>query len=192
MERAWEIVHPIPQNQNSEEAKVAKNQKIASFVNGSFCVEPINTITMSMFKPAKNTTFNPQEINILNAGTRITGDLASEGDLRVDGSVQGNIEVKTKLVLGQSAHVRGNINAQNSDVSGVVIGNVTVSELLTIKATAKITGDIACSKLIIEAGAEFNGNSAMRPAVVAADFRNMSNKQQKNADSKETLVAEQA
>jgi len=147
---------------------------------------------MSMFKPAKNTTFNPQEINILNAGTRIIGDLASEGDLRVDGSVQGNIEVKTKLVLGQSAHVRGNINAQNSDVSGVVIGNVTVSELLTIKATAKITGDIACSKLIIEAGAEFNGNSAMRPAVVAADFRNMSNKQQKNADSKETLVAEQA
>jgi cytoskeletal protein CcmA (bactofilin family) len=145
-----------------------------------------------MFKPAKNTTFNPQEINILNAGTRIIGDLASEGDLRVDGSVQGNIEVKTKLVLGQSAHVRGNINAQNSDVSGVVIGNVTVSELLTIKATAKITGDIACSKLIIEAGAEFNGNSAMRPAVVAADFRNMSNKQQKNADSKETLVAEQA
>ncbi len=147
---------------------------------------------MSMFKPAKNTTFNPQEINILNAGTRITGDLASEGDLRVDGSVQGNIEVKTKLVLGQSAHVKGNINAQNSDISGVVIGNVTVSELLTIKATAKITGDIACSKLIIEAGAEFNGNSAMRPAVVAADFRNMSNKQQKNADSKETLVAEQA
>ncbi len=147
---------------------------------------------MSMFKPAKNTTFNPQEINILNAGTRITGDLASEGDLRVDGSVQGNIEVKTKLVLGQSAHVKGNINAQNSDVSGVVIGNVTVTELLTIKATAKITGDIACSKLIIEAGAEFNGNSAMRPAVVAADFRNMSNKHQKNADSKETLVAEQA
>ncbi len=147
---------------------------------------------MSMFKPAKNTTFNPQEINILNAGTRITGDLASEGDLRVDGSVQGNIEVKTKLVLGQSAHVKGNIIAQNSDISGVVIGNVTVSELLTIKATAKITGDIACSKLIIEAGAEFNGNSAMRPAVVAADFRNITAKQQKNAESKESLIAEQA
>ena len=145
-----------------------------------------------MFKPAKNTTFNPQEINILNAGTRITGDLASEGDLRVDGSVQGNIEVKTKLVLGQSAHIKGNIIAQNSDISGVVIGNVTVSELLTIKATAKITGDIACSKLIIEAGAEFNGNSAMRPAVVAADFRNITAKQQKNAESKESLIAEQA
>ena len=147
---------------------------------------------MSMFKPAKNTTFNPQEINILNASTRIIGDLASEGDIRVDGSVQGNIDVKTKLVLGQSAHIKGNINAQNCDISGVVTGNVTVSELLTIKATAKITGDIACSKLIIEAGAEFNGNSAMRPAVIAADFRNMSIKQQKNADSKESLVAEQA
>jgi cytoskeletal protein CcmA (bactofilin family) len=145
-----------------------------------------------MFKPAKNTTFNPQEINILNASTRIIGDLASEGDIRVDGSVQGNIDVKTKLVLGQSAHIKGNINAQNCDISGVVTGNVTVSELLTIKATAKITGDIACSKLIIEAGAEFNGNSAMRPAVIAADFRNMSIKQQKNADSKESLVAEQA
>jgi cytoskeletal protein CcmA (bactofilin family) len=127
---------------------------------------------MAMFKPAKNTTFNPQEINILNAGTRIQGDLASEGDLRVDGSVQGNIDVKTKLVLGQSAHVKGNIAAQNCDISGVVTGNVVVSELLTIKATAKITGDITCSKLIIEAGAEFNGKSAMKPAAMAAEFRN--------------------
>ncbi len=145
---------------------------------------------MSMFKPAKNTTFNPQEINILNAGTRITGDLGSEGDLRVDGSVQGNIEVKTKLVLGQSAHVKGNINAQNCDVSGVVAGNVIVTELLTIKATAKITGDIACSKLIIEAGAEFNGNSAMRPLAMAADFRNEPAKSLKTAEQKNAASPE--
>lgn len=145
---------------------------------------------MSMFKPAKNTTFNPQEINILNAGTRITGDLASEGDLRVDGSVQGNIEVKTKLVLGQSAHVKGNVSAQNCDISGVILGNVTISELLTIKSTAKITGDIACSKLIIEAGAEFNGKSAMRPAAMATEFRAEPAKSFKPAESKNAASAE--
>lgn len=144
---------------------------------------------MAIFKPAKNTTFNPQEINILNAGTRIQGDLNSEGDLRVDGSVQGNIDVKTKLVLGQSSQVKGNIQAQNCDISGIVNGNIKVSELLTIKATAKINGDLSCSKLIIEAGAEFNGNSAMRPAAMAAEYKN-GNKYSKPLETKAPVIAE--
>lgn len=116
---------------------------------------------MAIFNQTKSTAFNPQEINILNAGTRITGDLISEGDLRVDGSVKGNLEVKTKLVLGISCNVEGNIKALNCDVSGNVTGDIAVTELLTIKASAKVRGDISCGKLVIEAGAEFNGRSAM-------------------------------
>jgi len=116
---------------------------------------------MAIFNSNKTSTFNPQEINIINAGTSINGDLSSEGDLRIDGTVKGNIIVKTKLVLGTSSSVNGNIKAANSDISGTINGNVTIDELLTIKATAKINGDIQCAKLIIEAGAEFNGKSTM-------------------------------
>ncbi len=116
---------------------------------------------MTVFKSSKNATFNPQEINIINSGTCIKGDVQSEGDLRIDGNVNGNIQVKSKLVLGPLSKVEGNIRAQNCDISGHIIGNVNITELLTVKASANIAGDINSSKLIIESGAEFNGKSTM-------------------------------
>lgn len=138
---------------------------------------------MAIFNANKNVTFNPQEINILNSGTSISGNVTSEGDLRVDGSVEGNIHVKTKLVLGPSSAVKGNIIAQNCDISGTVNGNITVSELLVIKATAKINGDIQSSKLVIEAGATFNGKSAMQPV-----GSNQTNKFQKPIETKPPVL----
>jgi cytoskeletal protein CcmA (bactofilin family) len=116
---------------------------------------------MAIFKSSKDQEFNPQEINIINAGTSIVGDLNSEGDLRIDGVVKGSITVKTKLVLGPSSKVDGNVKAANCDVQGTVNGNISIEDLLTVKATAKIVGDIKSQKLVIESGAEFNGNSQM-------------------------------
>ena len=113
---------------------------------------------MAIFKSSKDQEFNPQEINIINAGTSIVGDLNSEGDLRIDGVVKGSITVKTKLVLGPSSKVDGNVKAANCDVQGTVNGNFSIEDLLTVKATAKIVGDIKSQKLVIESGAEFNGN----------------------------------
>ena len=145
---------------------------------------------MAIFNPSKKNTFNPQEINILNAGTKIKGDLNSEGDLRIDGNLRGSIDVKAKLVLGVSAMVEGNIKAINCDVSGNVIGNISVSELLTIKASAKIMGDISCNKLIIEAGAEFNGKSNMCSGMAAGlgEFKN--GKIAKPLDTKAPVISE--
>lgn len=116
---------------------------------------------MAIFKTDKKQTFNPQEINIINAGTSIVGDISSEGDLRIDGLVKGNITVKSKLVLGTSSKVDGNVKAINCDVQGTVNGNIVIEDLLSVKATAKIFGDINSQKLIIESGAEFNGHSKM-------------------------------
>ncbi|MFZ4797838.1 MAG: bactofilin family protein [Bacteroidia bacterium] len=116
---------------------------------------------MAIFKSNKDQVFNPQEINIINAGTTIIGDLNSEGDLRIDGIVKGSITVKTKLVLGPSSKVDGNVKAANCDVQGLVNGNINIEDLLTVKSTAKIIGDIVSQKLVIESGAEFNGNSQM-------------------------------
>lgn len=116
---------------------------------------------MAIFNSNKNQVFNPQEINIINAGTNIIGDITSEGDLRIDGTVRGSITVKTKLVLGSSSKIDGNVKAANCDVQGIVNGNILIDDLLSVKATAKITGDITSQKLVIEAGAEFNGKSQM-------------------------------
>ena len=97
---------------------------------------------MAIFKNNKDQEFNPQEINIMNAGTSIVGDLNSEGDLRIDGNVKGSITVKTKLVLGPSSKIDGNVKAANCDVQGTVNGNIYIDDLLTVKSTAKIVGDI--------------------------------------------------
>lgn len=116
---------------------------------------------MAIFNTNKNQTFNPQEINIINAGTSIVGDISSEGDLRIDGTITGNVTVKSKLVLGASSKVIGNVKAANCDVQGSVNGNLVIDDLLTVKSTAKILGDLTVQKLVIESGAEFNGSSQM-------------------------------
>lgn len=119
---------------------------------------------MGIFNGNKNatTTFNPNNLNIINAGTTITGDLTSEGDMRIDGTVKGYVSSKARLVMGPTSKVEGDIKAVNVEISGEVNGNIFVSELLVVKNTAKITGDIVSAKLIIEVGAEFNGNCSMK------------------------------
>lgn len=120
---------------------------------------------MAIFNNTKSApAFNPNNLNIINAGTTIIGDLSSEGDMRIDGTVKGYIQSKARLVLGNTSKVEGDIKAANLELSGEVNGNIFVTELLTIKATAKINGDIISAKLIIESGAEFNGNCSMREA----------------------------
>jgi len=144
---------------------------------------------MAIFNSDKNSGFNPQEINILNASTTINGDLNSEGDIRIDGQVKGNIQVKAKLVLGSSAKIDGNVSAYNCEVSGQVNGNIKATEVLTIKQTASIFGDISCSKLIIESGASFNGKSEMKgPLSIGNDFNK--NKASKPIETKSPVNAE--
>jgi cytoskeletal protein CcmA (bactofilin family) len=121
---------------------------------------------MALFNPGKdaNNVVNPNTLNIINSGTTIIGDVNSDGDMRVDGTVKGYIQSKARLVLGQSCKIEGDIKAVNLEISGEVNGNIIVSDLLTVKSTAKISGDIVSGKLIIEAGAEFNGKCSMREA----------------------------
>ena len=144
---------------------------------------------MAIFNPSKNSSFNPHQINILNAGTKINGDLSSEGDLRIEGNVKGNIEVKTKLVLGASSQVLGNVKAQNCDISGLVTGNIEVADLLSIKASAKIQGDIACGKLVIESGAIFNGKSSMNAEITNSFGESRNGKLSKPLDTKAPVIS---
>lgn len=110
---------------------------------------------------AKYNETEPAAINLISNGTDITGDVKSNGDIRIDGTLTGNLNTKGKVVIGQTGKVNGEVFCKNSEVSGIVEGKITVSQLLILKASSKIFGDIATSKLSIEPGAIFSGNCKM-------------------------------
>ena len=117
---------------------------------------------------AKN--FEPEQssINLIGAGTVIKGDITSNGDIRIDGTLTGSIHSKGKLVVGPSGSIEGEITCQNADFSGNIKAQVTVSELLSLKASAKLTGDVKTNKLSIEPGALFTCKCSMNNEVVDA------------------------
>ena len=100
-------------------------------------------------------------INLISNGTEITGDIKSNGDIRIDGLLTGNLNTKGKVVIGPTGKVKGEVYCKNSEVSGTVDGRICVSQLLTLKTDSKISGDIITFKLSIEPGAKFTGNCKM-------------------------------
>ena len=100
-------------------------------------------------------------MSAISKGTTINGDLVSEGDLRIDGNITGHIRCTAKVVVGESAIVDGDIEAQNADLFGTVNGNVVTTELLCLKSGCVINGDISVGRLDIEANAIFNGKCNM-------------------------------
>ena len=110
---------------------------------------------------AKNSVSDSQSVNLIGAGTIIEGDITTNGDMRIDGSLTGSINVKGKLVIGASGSVEGEIICQNADVSGTIKGKIGVAELLSLKASSKLTGDIITNKIAVEPGAAFSGSCSM-------------------------------
>ncbi|MFA5817947.1 MAG: polymer-forming cytoskeletal protein [Bacteroidales bacterium] len=110
---------------------------------------------------AKYNETDSTTINLISNGTDITGDIKSNGDIRIDGSLTGNLNTKGKVVIGPTGKVSGEVICKNSEVSGIIEGKITVGQLLNLKASSKILGDISTSKLSIEPGAVFSGNCKM-------------------------------
>lgn len=97
----------------------------------------------------------------ISKGTVIQGNIETPGNFRIEGKLTGNLISKAKVALGPVASITGDIKAQNAEIDGRVEGNVDVAELLTMKATAVVTGNITTSKLVVEPGAVFNGKCTM-------------------------------
>jgi cytoskeletal protein CcmA (bactofilin family) len=134
-----------------------------------------------MFKSEKNQNVDAGSINLIGAGTKINGDIQSNGDFRIDGLLQGNITITGKLVLGNTGRIEGNIESANADLSGEVKGTVNIKEILSLKNTAKINGDIITGKLAIDAGAIFTGTCNM-----GAIVKNISQKNEQKAVTSQT------
>ena len=100
-------------------------------------------------------------VSQISAGTEIKGDIVCSGDLRIDGVVVGNVQVKGKMVIGNSGRVEGEVTCRNGDISGRMKGKIDVQELLSLKATSTMEGEMATKRLSIEPGSVFCGTCKM-------------------------------
>lgn len=110
---------------------------------------------------AKITTPETPTINTLGKGTTFKGDIKSNGDFRIDGNLDGSIHSDGKIVVGASGRIEGEVVCQNADFSGYIKATVKVKELLTLKSTSDVRGEITTNKLAIEPGAKFSGTCSM-------------------------------
>jgi cytoskeletal protein CcmA (bactofilin family) len=104
--------------------------------------------------------------SLIGAGTSMKGDITSNGDLRIDGTLVGNIHCSAKVVIGANGVVHGDIFGQLADIMGKVTGTIKVKELLLLKGGSVLNGNIQAAKLQVEPSATFNGECHM--AEVAA------------------------
>lgn len=115
-----------------------------------------------MFEKAKKSgTELLGKTNRIVEGTSIIGDIVSKADFRLDGELIGNFTSQGKLVIGPSGIIKGEIICHNADIEGEFQGKLKVLEVLNIKATAHIHGEVAVGKLSIEPGAEFTATCTM-------------------------------
>ena len=105
--------------------------------------------------------------NILNSDVEIKGNIKFSGVLTLDGKLDGEIHTDGALLLGDSAVINGNINAQSVVVRGKVHGNINAKEKIEIKSKAELFGDIRASKLVIEEGVTYVGKTEVNPNKVA-------------------------
>lgn len=113
--------------------------------------------------------FSGAAVNVIAQGTQLQGNMVTASDCRIDGMLRGNIESKAKIIVGRSGMVEGNIKCANIEIEGnVKAESLVVTELLSLKATANLIGNIETGKIAIEPGAEFSGNCKMRNNRVAA------------------------
>ena len=113
-------------------------------------------------------------LNKILSGTEITGDIVSDSNLLIEGEIIGNVSCSGKVFIGTSGKIKGNLVCVNAEVDGAMDGELTIENLLALRSTARIKGDIQTLKLNIEEGAYFEGACVMKSPVsntsVKSDF----------------------
>lgn len=133
-------------------------------------------------KKDKQMTEGTSSQNIIAQGTKMIGDFSSEGDFRIDGTIEGNIKTSGKVVVGKSGLIKGTLNGTDAYFEGKFSGKLALSGTLTLKSSAHIEGEVVVGKLAVEPGATFNVTCAMKGAV-----KEMNNGgQQRKAESEKT------
>ena len=132
-----------------------------------------------MFNEKKESPNPVGERNIIAKNSSLVGDIKSDGDFRVDGKIEGTIQTSGRVVIGKDGYVSGTIDCTNADIEGTFSGKLIVDQVLSLKSTADISGDVILGKLSVEPGAVFNATCAMKGAVKV--IQNGSEKTKKTA-----------
>ena len=101
---------------------------------------------------------NVNSISRISAGTVIKGEILSPNDIRIDGTFEGRIQSKGRVVVGESATIKGDIVCENVDLWGKVEGNLFVKDTLSLKEGCVVSGNLHIRRLSVELGSTFNGN----------------------------------
>jgi cytoskeletal protein CcmA (bactofilin family) len=140
---------------------------------------------MAMFNKEPNKREIEQQVSgtttHIAKGSVFEGNIESMGNIRVDGVITGNIKCKSKIVMGESALVEGNIISQNAEIAGEVKGLIEVTDLLVLKPTGIVNGDIVANKMVVESGGAFNGQCKMGAIVKEIQFGEQSKSREKTA-----------
>lgn len=107
-------------------------------------------------------SFSNASESIVGPSVKIEGDLKSQGNLRIDGTVTGKVKTSQNLYVGESANISADIEAENAVIGGIVQGNVKVSGALVLGKNGRLTGDMVCGTLQVEEGAYFAGKCQMK------------------------------
>ena len=113
----------------------------------------------------QGTTDFSRNQNRISEGTKIVGDIISEGGFRVEGTVEGTFKTTGKVVVGRSGYINGTLECSDADFEGKFSGTLVISGTLSLKPTANIDGDVTVGKLAVGPGANFNASCAMKGAV---------------------------
>ncbi len=101
------------------------------------------------------------ELSLIGAGTKVEGQITTEGSIRIDGTMIGNVNAKANAAIGPSGKVDGNLSAKNVSLSGKLKGAINASEKLILESKSVLHGDIKASKLVVDEGALFDGKCSM-------------------------------
>ncbi|MGS2763524.1 bactofilin family protein [Sinomicrobium sp. M5D2P9] len=117
-------------------------------------------------KKGKVITETFPQANRIEKNTRITGDIVSDADIRIDGKVEGNVKSSGRIVIGKDGFINGKIECVNADIEGKFTGELLVTEQLSLKSSAIIQGDVVASRLAVDPGAAFNASCTMKGAEI--------------------------
>ncbi|MBC7873264.1 MAG: polymer-forming cytoskeletal protein [Ferruginibacter sp.] len=124
-----------------------------------------------MFNHKNKTDMQQEKTNgsgatLIGSGTTLKGDISSSSDLRIDGTVVGNIKSSAKIIIGSSGVIEGDITSNQADIVGKVSGNIRTKELLQLRGDCVVTGNLYAGKLQLEPTATFNGQCHMGANIV--------------------------
>lgn len=137
---------------------------------GNFFLSPfVKLKTADMFgsktddknKKAMAQIASSASVNTLVQGTKVVGDIEADNDIRIDGTLDGHLRCTAKVIIGSTGAIKGEVSCANAIIEGRFEGKLRVNEVLNVKETAHVVGDIKTDKLIVHSGAVFNVTCAM-------------------------------